>query len=189
MPLTFVWRRGGTTLTNLIISSNVCYFTLANVQPSALTNISVGITNLAGTSSVSGSAYLYILLDLDRDGMADVWEQSFGFSTNNPADATADADLDGVSNADEYVAGTNPTNAASRFVVDNVAALAGGASVITFLAVSNRTYELDFTPGLAPISWTPSGTLAPAATNRLIRWTNAPPSPGGFHRLRIPQFP
>src|SRR5262249_37783965 len=36
--------------------------------------------------------------DTDADGMPDVWEIAHGFDPNNPADAAADADGDGISN-------------------------------------------------------------------------------------------
>ncbi len=46
--------------------------------------------------------------DSDNDGISDTWEISFGFDANNPKDALLDADKDGVSNRDEFLAGTNP---------------------------------------------------------------------------------
>lgn len=46
--------------------------------------------------------------DSDNDGMPDAWETLHGFLINNPADAVLDADSDGLSNRDEYRAGTNP---------------------------------------------------------------------------------
>jgi hypothetical protein len=42
------------------------------------------------------------------DGMPDAWEARYALDILSAADAGADADLDGVSNRDEYGAGTHP---------------------------------------------------------------------------------
>lgn len=46
--------------------------------------------------------------DSDSDGMPDAWEIQFGLDPNDPADAAMDADGDGVSNLEEFLAGTPP---------------------------------------------------------------------------------
>lgn len=46
--------------------------------------------------------------DLDGDGMADEWEEIFFGDTSQ--DGTEDFDGDGLTNAEEYLAGTNPAN-------------------------------------------------------------------------------
>ncbi|MEO6184003.1 MAG: DUF1800 family protein, partial [Verrucomicrobiota bacterium] len=48
--------------------------------------------------------------DSDNDGMPDVWEDANLFNKNSAADATLDADSDGLNNRDEFLAGTNPRN-------------------------------------------------------------------------------
>ena len=66
-------------------------------------------------SLIEGSA-LPQSKDADRDGMADGWELICFGSTNHTA--SADFDLDGISNMGEYISGTHPTNPVSTFVVD-----------------------------------------------------------------------
>ncbi len=46
--------------------------------------------------------------DTDEDGMPDVWESLYSLNPASSTDATQDADSDGLSNRDEYLAGTNP---------------------------------------------------------------------------------
>ena len=48
--------------------------------------------------------------DDDNDGMSDVWEDTYNLDPLNAADATLDGDDDGLSNLNEYLAGTTPDN-------------------------------------------------------------------------------
>ena len=48
------------------------------------------------------------LPDADRDGLPDWWEEKYG-TNGQLADSSGDLDGDGVSNLDEYLAGTNPS--------------------------------------------------------------------------------
>jgi hypothetical protein len=48
------------------------------------------------------------LNDTDSDGMPDTWEKHYGFGPYDPSDAVQDADHDGVTNLEEYRAGSNP---------------------------------------------------------------------------------
>jgi hypothetical protein len=81
---------------------------LTNVSSNNEGVYSVRISNLSGSVS-SSAANLYI--DSDGDGLPDSWElANFG---NLNQTATGDADGDGVSNFQEFLDGTNPTNAAS----------------------------------------------------------------------------
>ena len=46
--------------------------------------------------------------DSDGDGMADAWELLYGLNINDPSDASSDLDIDGVTAAEEFAAGTVP---------------------------------------------------------------------------------
>ena len=59
-----------------------------------------------------------VSVDEDADGMADVWERTaFGGTNAAGGEWWEDKDHDRSSNRDEYVAGTDPTNPASVFVL------------------------------------------------------------------------
>ncbi len=48
------------------------------------------------------------------------WQVQYFGSTTNPAAANADPDGDGMSNLQEFLAGTDPTNGASAFRITSV---------------------------------------------------------------------
>ncbi len=87
--------------------------------------------------------------DTDSDGMDDAWETAF-FGGLGQSAAT-DYDHDGQNNGDEYIAGTNPTNAASLFQLQARAVPAG--FIIEWPAASNRTYDVFWTPNLVYIGF------------------------------------
>ncbi len=51
--------------------------------------------------------------DVDHDDMADDWESMYGLDSTDSSDAGGDEDSDGLTNLEEYEAGTDPTNADS----------------------------------------------------------------------------
>ena len=138
LPLNYRWLRSGLTF----LSNAPAMLVLTNVQPGAAGTFRVVVTNLAGSVS-SATVSLTVLADFDGDGLADAWEKQYGFDTNNLADAALDFDRDGMSNRDEYNAGTNPTNAASVLKLQLSPVVAGQAA-LSFLAMSNRTYTVEW---------------------------------------------
>jgi Bacterial TSP3 repeat len=77
--------------------------------------------------------------DVDGDGIPNGWEQAHGLDPLDPDDAKADADGDGMSNWEEYMAGTNPTNAASLFTITSLA-LTNGHVRVSWSAVGGKSY-------------------------------------------------
>jgi hypothetical protein len=78
--------------------------------------------------------------DYDGDGIPDWWEIANGGDPTNMT-ATSDTDGDHQTDRDEYVAGTEPTNAASRFAA-GAAAPEGGVLLVTWPGVTNRRYAV-----------------------------------------------
>src|SRR5262249_12752395 len=151
--------------------------TLANVQPFTNGNYTVIVTNLAGASSLSSNAVLTVLADNDGDGIADDWERLYGLDTNNLADAFLDFDLDGMSNLQEYLAGTNPTDALSYLKIDSIALNSAATStVLTLSAVSNHTYSITCRDDVAAGLWVRLVDIDARATNRVVTITNQLPT-------------
>jgi len=60
-----------------------------------------------------------VIVDTDMDGMPDTWEDANGLN-RNVNDAGGDADLDGMTNLEEFIAGTNPQQSSSHLKVQRV---------------------------------------------------------------------
>ena len=170
-----------------ILNQHTAYYTVTNVQP-GLTNYAVTVTNAAKfNGNFSTSAFLYILPDSDGDGLPDEWETRHGLSTNSVADALEDFDGDGMSNRAEYIAGTNPTNSLSYLKVD--ATVLGGGAAVSFGAISNRTYTIQFTDALGSGPWLNLGDVPARATNRVETINDATFNPSRYYRIATPQQP
>ena len=122
-------------------------------------------------------------LDTDGDGMPDAWEIANG-TNPNVNDANADPDQDGLTNWQEYVAGTNPMDPLSSLRLQAFSTC--GNAVITWEAISNRTYSVFYTDGLEPSAWLKLVDAPARATN----WSAALPDPAAttnrFYRLVTP---
>jgi len=83
---------------------------------------------------------LYVTrLDLDRDGMDDAWELANQFNPDQRADAIEDADGDGHTNLQEYLAGTGPHDPNSVMRVQTIQKDANTIR-IQFTSVLDRFY-------------------------------------------------
>jgi len=80
------------------------------------------------------------------------WLMEYGFANNFAAAETNDADGDGMLTWQEYLAGTNPTNASSKFIVRSLSPTGSpGHYQITFSTALNRTYRVETSSDL--LTW------------------------------------
>jgi hypothetical protein len=148
----------------------------------------------ASNGAVVGTAQVTVPADWKTNGIPDAWEVAYGMNPQNPTNAAADDDADGMNNAAEFVAGTNPTNKQSTtklaieitgngVVVSYPTAQASGPGYAGF---SRRAYDLQGSADLIGGQWTP----IPGATNvpgsdTTAGYTNAGAEQIRFFRTRI----
>jgi hypothetical protein len=115
--------------------------------------------------------------DTDGDGIADAWER-LNFGNLTAANATSDADLDGFSDRNEYLADTQPLNASSYLRITASTFADGGTNVdLTWTSELTRLYYVQKDLDLGTTNWFDAlGLIAPdgATTTRGFTDTNAP---------------
>ena len=73
-------------------------------------NVHQGVRMFFSTNALVNLPAFASARDTDKDGMPDWWEDANLFNKLSAADATQDADSDGLNNRDEFLLGTNPRN-------------------------------------------------------------------------------
>ena len=182
-PLRYQWRFNGR---NLVGATNAT-LVLTNAQPNQ--SGLYGVVVLSPVGSVASSpAALVVESDVDADGMPDAWEVAHRLDMYDPSDATTDADGDGLSNRDEYLAGTDPHDAQSWVKLERIAVSDGVE--LSFMAVANRTYTVQFTDSLAAPNWGKLTDVQAGATNSMVV-VRDPDAVGGsrYYRLVTPGQP
>jgi formylglycine-generating enzyme required for sulfatase activity len=87
-------------------------------------------------------------------------------------------------NRDEYIAGTNPTNAASYLHFEPL--LLNGGGTLTFGAISSRTYTVEFNDTLTGGVWSSLTNIAAQATNHTERIVDPVSTTKRFYRIVTP---
>jgi hypothetical protein len=126
--------------------------------------------------------------DTDGDGIPDAAEDLMGLDRDNPLDAALDNDLDGMTNREEYLAGTNHQDANSNLRFSQIAVDAGVS--LSFVGVSNKTYTVLYKNHLTDATWSKL-TDVPAGPVSQVRTVTD--TLGGFpqryYRLVTPKQP
>jgi alpha-D-xyloside xylohydrolase len=120
--------------------------------------------------------------DTVGDGIPDSWRNYYGVTND-----LADTDGSGFTNYEDYLAGTDPNDAGSRFTAENTSAASGTGMTITWQSQAGLTYEVQSTTALTSGSWQNASSVM-NGTGGILTWTDSNAVSGAeFYRVLIPQ--
>jgi hypothetical protein len=168
------------TLSNLPVGQYVVQF---GDVPYYQTPVSQTNTLVAGgTLNFPGN---YTFLDANHNHISDDWEKAyFGAVTTNRTQFT-DTDGDGMTDYAEFIAGTNPTNAASRFYFTGEMLPGNNLVQMQWTVVTNRLYQVNVSTNLS--GWVPVTDWLQASNNPTMNYTVT--NSGGAHFYRVQVLP
>ncbi|MGD0059239.1 MAG: fibronectin type III domain-containing protein [Verrucomicrobiia bacterium] len=148
-----------------------------------------------GGSVSFGTTIFNTNLSTVGDGIPDAWRAEYfpgvdptGRTTNNLSCATCDPDGDGQNNMQEYLAGTNPTNAASLLRIVSLAQVAGNVQV-SFTSVSGKYYTLERCQSLGGAWTTLVDNIPGTGSIRQATDVGGASQSVAFYRIQLNQSP
>ncbi len=150
--------------------------------------ITATATDLAGNTSGLSPGVTVTAIDNVHDGIPDGWRKAYfggtGATTNSQSCAACDPDQDGLSNQQEFLAGTNPTNAASTLKFSSISR-SNADLLLGFQSQPGISYQVNYRAGVNLSNWLiradeilgngallqltdPNATLAPQGIYRLV---------------------
>lgn len=128
-----------TNATHLTTFTNQLQWTLS--PGDATKTVSVQFRDGADNISASITDTIIFEFDQDGDGMPDRWERDF-FGDTTSTVAAADSDGDGMSNLEEFLAGTDPTDASSVYLGATITPATGSDLTLTWSTIVGRRYRI-----------------------------------------------
>ena len=140
-----------------------------------------------------GTSMIMFGPDSVGDGATDSWRSYSGLAGDGSQD-NIDSDGDGLTNLQEYFAGTNPNNPASRFAIQSVARQPNGF-VINWQSVAGINYQLQWKAQITdswqsvssnnmPLNFSGNGTMLSWTDDGSL--TSGFPAPSRFYRAIVP---
>jgi hypothetical protein len=183
-PFSYQWLFDGESLPGET-SENL---NLSQIRFDQAGDYQVAVLNTTGSAS-SEPAILEVViaaLDSDMDGMPDDYETANGLDPGFD-DTKLDLDGDGFSNEEEFLAGTDPDDAASFLQILEIEDT--GDIVIRFNAVENRSYTVEYRDEAHTGDWQSLAEVpaisAGSTAIRPVSVTNTKPIPTGSRYYRV----
>ena len=146
-----------------------------------LVDMAVGLTNYPGYNNPD-----YRSWDVDNDNLPDAWEVQMGMSTTNGTGVNGpdgDRDGDGVSNYDEFIAGTDADNSNDLLTVE--IDLVGNNPEISWPGKTNINYVVERANSLVPASWQSMYFGTALSENESVADSSAGGTSNRFYRVKV----
>jgi hypothetical protein len=134
--------------------------------------------------------HLPIENDVDSDGMADDWERANQLNPGDPTDAALDPDHDGLTNLEEFLAGTKPQDPQSTLRFSE-AVPSGDGLTLRFNAIAGHTYTVQYRGRLDDAGWRKLGDVSAMRCDCVAEVTDSQPETDGerYYRIVTPAEP
>jgi len=116
--------------------------------------------------------------------MPDVYELANSLEALDAADAEIDADLDGLSNLEEYIAGTDLNDPAARLRATGAYAT-GSPFAVNLSGVTGRLYSLKRKLSLTDLTWTSVDSEGPLSVDGLVTLEDGQLFDAAFYRVEV----
>ena len=185
-PLGYQWWHNQTELVEGTIGP---VLTITNLSTADAGTYQVMVVNNNGWATSDAATLTIPDADTDGDGMADNWELEHGLIVG-VNDADLDPDHDGMTNLQEFIAGTDPQDKSSYLKIATVTAPGPSATAasISFAGVAGRSYTVKFTDTLLPVQWSSLTNIPTLSTDQVITVfdTGATNQARRYYRLETP---
>ena len=187
LPLGFRWRSNTTFISSSISTQYATFLTVHLSQTN--TSFSVVVTNAALPSGhVSRPAVITMVSDRDHDGLPDDYEIASRLDPDDPTDANKDADGDGMTNRQEYLAGTDPRDATSYLKIQRISSGPAGTA-LEFATASNKTYSVQSRDAVEGAGWRTWTNLPAWRTNGVAVVVDGALLSQRYYRVVTPKRP
>ncbi len=138
---------------------------------------------VAAAPTPGKSTQIVVALDADKDGIPDEWERAHGLNPAEASDAALDGDGDGMTNLQEFLAGTDPSIRGSALRL-SWAFNANGALSVEFTAQPEKSYSIERRDAAGTGTWEVSSAVESSGQARVVLLDIRQ---AGFYRVVTPK--